>query len=397
MTQAPPSGQPWPAPGQRDGVARGVGPLAPRFAGVEKIAVLRGGGLGDLMFALPAIEALAAAYPAASITLLGTALHAALLIDRPGPVHRVEVLPAAPGIAAGPEDPRVVEEFLARMRQERFDLAVQVHGGGRNSNPFLLGLGARHTVGTRTPDAAALDRSIPYIYYQHEVFRALEVAGLAGAAPVSLDAQLPVLPAEAAFVSALLKPDGKLLTLHPGATDPRRRWPASSFAELAALAVAQGCQVVVVGNDADRDLAQEVADLALAAAGPGAPVRSLAGELGIGTLAALLQASTVMVGNDSGPRHLAQAVGTATVGIYWFGNVVNAGAIGRATHRVHMAWVSACPVCKADVTQVGWTAERCEHDDSFVAGVQVGDVWADVEELLAVQSGVGRGKCTASP
>ncbi|MCC9205764.1 glycosyltransferase family 9 protein [Arthrobacter sp. zg-Y769] len=368
--------------GDRPGLARGVGPLAAPFSDVRKIAVLRGGGLGDLMFALPAVEALAAAYPAASITLLGTALHAALLADRPGPVHRVEVLPAAPGIAAGSGDPQAVDAFLARMRQERFDLAVQVHGGGRNSNPFLLGLGARHSVGTRTPDAAALERSIPYIYYQHEVFRALEVAGLAGAAPVSLDAQLPVLATESAAARALLLPDRKLVTLHPGATDPRRRWPASCFAEVAVHAVARGCQVVVVGDDADRCLARQVADLALAGAGPDAPVRSLAGDLGIGTLAALLQASSVMVGNDSGPRHLAQAVGAATVGIYWFGNVVNAGAFGRTRHRVHMSWVSACPVCKADVTQVGWTAERCEHDDSFVAEVRASDVWADVDELL---------------
>nr|WP_313771116.1 glycosyltransferase family 9 protein [Arthrobacter zhaoxinii] len=367
---------------QQHGMRRGVGPMGPRFPDVGKIAVLRGGGLGDLMFSLPAIEALSAAYPSASVTLLGTALHAALLTGRPGPVHRVEVLPAAPGIAAGPEDPQAVQEFLARMRLERFDLAVQVHGGGRNSNPFLLGLGARHTVGTRTPDAAALDRCIPYIYYQHEVFRALEVAGLAGAAPVSLEGQLPVLAEEAAAARALVMPDRSLVTLHPGATDPRRRWPASYFAEVAVRAAARDCQVVVVGDDADRGLAQQVVDLALADAGPAAPVRSLAGELGIGALAALLQASAVMVGNDSGPRHLAQAVGAATVGIYWFGNVVNAGAIGRARHRVHMSWVSACPVCKVDVTQVGWTAERCEHDDSFVAEVRPSDVWADVDELL---------------
>ncbi|MCQ1955963.1 glycosyltransferase family 9 protein [Arthrobacter sp. zg-Y826] len=371
--------------GDRPGLVRGVGPLAVPFPNVEKIAVLRGGGLGDLMFALPAVEALAAAYPSASITLLGTALHAALLANRPGPVQRVEVLPAAPGIASGPEDPEdpeAVEAFLARMQRERFDLAVQVHGGGRNSNPFLLRLGARHTVGTRTPDAAALERNIPYIYYQHEVFRALEVAGLAGAAPVSLDAQLPVLPEEAAAARALLLPDRNLVSLHPGATDPRRRWPASCFAKVAVRAVARGCQVVVVGDDADRGLAQEVVDRALAAAGPEVPVRSLAGELGIGTLAALLQASAVMVGNDSGPRHLAQAVGAATVGIYWFGNVVNAGAMGRTRHRVHMSWVSECPTCKADVTQVGWTAERCEHDDSFVAEVRAAEVWADVDELL---------------
>ncbi|WAP52025.1 glycosyltransferase family 9 protein [Arthrobacter sp. ATA002] len=365
----------------RPGVRRGVGPVLAPFPEVGRIAVLRGGGLGDLMFAMPALDALAAAYPDAEITLLGTPLHAALLAGRPGPVHRVEVLPPAPGIRPGRENPPALAGFLASMRARRFDVAVQVHGGGRNSNPFLLRLEARHTVGTRTPDAALLERTIPYVYYQHEVLRALEVAGLAGAAPLSLEPQLEVLPAEEEEAAAYLVPGRDLVTLHPGATDPRRRWPASAFAAVAAQAAADGCRVLVVGDDGDRDLAEQVTALGLAAAGPRADIDSVAGKLEIGTLAALLRASAVMVGNDSGPRHLAQAVGTPTVGVYWFGNVINAGAMGRTRHRVHMSWVSACPVCGADVTQVGWTAERCPHDDSFVASVDPAAVYADVADL----------------
>ncbi|WP_445818899.1 glycosyltransferase family 9 protein [Arthrobacter sp. G119Y2] len=368
------------------GVRRGVGPVLEQFPGVARIVVLRGGGLGDLMFAMPALDALAAAYPEAEITLLGTPLHAALLAGRPGPVHRVEVLPVAPGIRPGPEDPAALAAFMDSMRARSFDLAVQVHGGGRNSNPFLLQLGAAHTVGTRTPDAAPLERTIPYVYYQHEILRALEVAGLAGAVPVSLEPQLEVLSAEEEKAAAFVAPDRDLVTLHPGATDPRRRWPASAFAALAVRAAADGCQVLVVGDDGDRELAEHITALGLAAAGPGADIGSVAGKLDIGTLAALLKASAVMIGNDSGPRHLAQAVGTPTVGIYWFGNAINAGAMGRTRHRVHMSWVSACPVCGADVTQVGWTAERCPHDDSFVAAVDPEAVYADVAELRAAPS-----------
>ena len=360
---------------------RGVGPVLAKFDGVHRIAVLRGGGLGDLMFAMPAVDALAAAYPQAEITLLGTPLHAALLDGRPGSVHRVEVLPPAPGVHQGPEDREALESFYAAMRARKFNLAVQLHGGGRNSNPFLLNLGAEHTVGTRTPDAVHLERTIPYVYYQHEVFRALEAAGLAGAAPVSLEPQLQVLPDEEEKAAAYLLPGRDLVTLHPGATDPRRRWPASAFASVAVRAAADGCRVLVVGDAGDRALAERIVALALSEAGAGADIGSVAGELGIGTLAALLKASAVTVGNDSGPRHLAQAVGTPTVGIYWFGNVINAGAVGRARHRVHMSWVSRCPECGVDVTQVGWTAERCEHDDSFVASVDPGAVYADVAEL----------------
>jgi ADP-heptose:LPS heptosyltransferase len=370
------------APGAAHGL--GVGPLLGRFEDVRRIAVLRGGGLGDMMFAVPAIEALAAAYPEAEITLLGTEAHATLFRGRPGPVHHVEPLPFAAGVRPGPEDPQAVEAFMERMRAREFDLAVQLHGGGRNSNPFLLRLGARHTVGTRTEDAAPLERSVPYLYYQHEVLRALEVVGLAGAAPTALQPQLAALPEEEELAARWLDPGRpSLVTIHPGATDPRRRWPASSFADVAARAATDGSQVLLVGDEADVPLAEEVVRLAQKHADDGGNIRSAAGRLTLGELSAVLRASDVMLGNDSGPRHLAQAVGTPTVGIYWVGNLIMAGALGRTMHRVHLSWTTHCPECGTDLTQVGWTAPHCGHEFALTEQVRAEDVYADLAQLRA--------------
>ncbi|MCQ9224894.1 glycosyltransferase family 9 protein, partial [Streptococcus suis] len=143
-----------------------------------------------------------------------------------------------------------------------------------------------------------------------------------------------------------------------------------------------GCEVVVVGDASDVPTAEEIVRLALAK-NPTANVRSLAGTLTLGELTGVLDRSSVVVGNDSGPRHLAQAVGTPTVGVFWVGNVINPRAIGRTLHRLHFSWVTTCPECGVDVTQVGWTAERCEHDDSLVASVQPEAVYADVAGLRA--------------
>ena len=66
-------------------------------------------------------------------------------------------------------------------------------------------------------------------------------------------------------------------------------------------------------------------------------VRVLAGELGLGGTAALLAAADVVVANDSGPRHLAQAVGSSTVGVFWLGNVITAAPLTRLRHRVHLS------------------------------------------------------------
>ncbi|MDR5700583.1 glycosyltransferase family 9 protein [Agromyces aerolatus] len=362
------------------------------FPGVRRIAVLRGGGLGDLVVALPAIDALGAAYPHAEITLLGSPLHAELLRGRLSPVSHVEVLPVAPGIRDPGHDESAdrVDEFRARLaRHGPIDLGVQLHGGGRYANPFLLALAPGHTVGLATDDAERLDRTLPYVYYQHEVMRWLEVAALAGAPPVTLEPQIVLTESERAAIEPFVPQDeGPLVTIHPGASDPRRRWPAGRFAQVAAALLDDGAHVRLIGSDADGELAQRIAGevRGLRDGAAGDRIAVLAGRLTIGETAALAAASDVMIANDSGPRHLAQAVGAATVGVFWFGNVVNAAPFSRARHRVHLSFTVRCPVCGADVTQVGWTAPRCEHDVSFVADVKVAPVLADARQLMATSS-----------
>ncbi|SEB35622.1 ADP-heptose:LPS heptosyltransferase [Paramicrobacterium humi] len=370
-----------PSPGSATAFAN----LGDRFESVESIAVLRGGGLGDLLFAAPALEALHAAYPQADITVLGMPLHAELLGGRFPAVASVEELPVAPGVRDGTPDPAAVEAFFARL-SGRFDLAVQVHGGGRNSNPFLARLGAAHTVGTGTPDAPALERTLPYVYYQHEVLRALEVVALAGAAPVALEPRLTPtdedLRAGTALTAAL---DGPVLAVHPGATDPRRRWPAERFAELAARFVRAGGSALVIGGVADVDAVNEITRRGSALAGADAErITSRAGDLGLSELVGVLATADAFLGNDSGPRHLAQAVGTPTASVYWFGNVVNASPLERGRHRMQLSWTTHCPVCGRDATQAGWTAERCEHDVSFVDDVSADAVWDDVAAITAM-------------
>ncbi|MCP1501958.1 ADP-heptose:LPS heptosyltransferase [Curtobacterium herbarum] len=361
-----------------------IGRGGERFEGVREIAVLRGGGLGDLMFAMPAIEALAAAYPEARITLLGTPTARVLLAGRTDAVHAVEELPVSPGVRDGGEGAPDLDDFFARLHG-RFDLAVQLHGGGRNSNPFLLRLGAAHSVGTATEDAVPTERWVRYVYYQHEVLRALEVVGLAGAEPVTLDPRLTVTDDERAAVRQRLGVAGRLVAMHPGATDPRRRWSPDRFAAVAVARLEAGDDVVLVGDDSDRPAATAIRASVAEAVGPDAARRlhDLTGTLPLAELPAVLGAADVMVGDDSGPRHLAVAVGTPTVGVFWFGNVINAGPLDRGRHRVLMSFVTRCPVCGVDVTQVGWTAERCEHDPSFVDEITPDRVLADVEDLLA--------------
>jgi ADP-heptose:LPS heptosyltransferase len=368
-----------------------VGPLGEPIADVRRIAVLRGGGLGDLVFALPAIASLAAAHPAAEVVLLGTAGHAALLLGRPGPVREVRVLPFAEGVHEPPDqapDDALLERFLDDAVRSGFDLAVQLHGGGRYSNPFVRRLGARVSVGARSPDAEPLDRNLPYRYYQHEVLRGLEVAGLAGAPPAHWQPRLAVTAADRRLGDqALHGLPPPVLTVHPGASDPRRRWPAERFGEVAARAVLGGAGVAVVGTADEAGLVDAVRAHALSRLPPRRhdAVRPLAGALSASALVGVLARSAVVLANDSGPRHLAQAVGTSTVGVFWIGNMINAAPFGRALHRAHVSATSRCPVCGVDCVRDD--GPRCAHDPSFVADVRTEDVVADVLELWEENTG----------
>ncbi len=345
--------------------------------GVNKIAVLRANALGDFVFAQPALYAIRTAYPQAEIVLLGKPWHKTYLAGRPGPINRVIAVPPYRGVSEpdtwkGPTGDRAVETFFSQMQAEQFDLALQMHGGGANSNPFILRLGARLTAGLRAPGAAALDRWIPYIYWQHEILRLLEVAGLVGARPVMLEPQIEVTEQDLAESCEIL-PDGdrRLAILHPGASDPRRRWPVERFAAAGDALARAGLQVIIIGIAAEREIIKTVAGQMAE------PALDLCGSLTLNGITGLLARSALVVANDSGPCHLAEAIDTPTVGIYWCGNMINAGPAFRTRHRPLISWRIHCPVCGRNTLH-----DPCEHRESFVDEVTVEEVVESAMELV---------------
>lgn len=353
-------------------------PVATPFTGVKKIAILRANALGDYLFVLPALEALRATYPEAEIVLLGQPWHAQYLRGRPGPVNRVAVVPVSKGVYApvgGREDPRAQAAFFAAMAQERFDLALQLHGGGRYSNPFTLRLGAALTAGFKTPDAAALDRWVAYHYWQREVLRYLEAVALVGARPVTLEPRLQATPGDEGESNAVLPATTQpLALLHPGAGDSRRRWPTAKFARVGDALAMRGAHVLINGSGDERALGHAVhAEMSR-------PATVLPSDLSLGAFTGLLSRCRVVVSNDSGPLHLARALGAATVGIYWCGNVVQAGPMSSHRHHVHLGWCLDCPQCGRNTVR-----DACDHRASFVADVPTDEVIKSALALLQAE------------
>jgi ADP-heptose:LPS heptosyltransferase len=347
---------------------------------VRRVAVLRCNALGDYLMATPALAALRARFPDAEVTLLGARWHERFLSGRPGAVDRVRVLPRVDGLAGQPRDAPDPGALPAFLSAERYDLAVQLHGGGRASNPLVTALGARRTIGLRAADAPPLDANVPYRYYQPEVERFLEVARLAGADGPADYPVLAVSGAERGTATGLLPGRGPWVALHAGATDPRRRWPTARFAALADLLAAAGARPVLVGGPGDAAVSAEVRD---AAEGP---VPDLTGRTDLGALAAVLERCAVVVANDSGPLHLARAVGTATVGLYWCGNAINAAPATRTRHRPLLSWTVHCPECGVDCSTAGHPhrpGDGCGHRPSFLGQIPVAEVGEEAMDLLA--------------
>lgn len=358
-------------------------------ASVRKIAVLRANAIGDFVFVLPALAAVKQHFPNAELVYLGKAWHRDFLEGRPGPVDRVIEVPICDGIPHESDragNPQAVAGFFSRMQAERFDIAFQMHGGGGNSNTFVANLGARISVGFQAKGAPPLDINLPYLRWMPEVLRYLELVSLVGISRWDVTPRLSVTERDdRALNNTLPNRCGPLVLLHPGATDPRRRWSPARFAQTGDAISKEGFDIIVTGSADERMLAGSVVNSMRDAA------VNLAGELSLNALLALLSRAVLVVSNDTGPLHLARAVGTPTVGIYWVGNAMTYGPLTAKDNRLCISWQTNCPRCGRNDTRGNqrMRSNDCDHAGSFVDAVTPDEVIARAHELLGTRSAVG--------
>lgn len=352
---------------------------------VKKIAIVRANALGDFIFVLPALRALKETFPGVEIVYLGKAWHQEFLKKRPGLVDRVIIVPPYPGVGAAydhPRDEAQLDQFFAEMQTEEFDLAFQFHGGGGNSNPFVKRLGAKKTFGLQTAGAPALDFNVPYIMYFAEPLRYLEVVSKAGARTAFIEPEFESIPSDLNELKVLI-PDfqsKKLIVIHPGATDLRRRWSPQNFAAVADFFIETGFTVIITGSDWER----EVTDAVLKNMLQKKHVLDFCGKISLAALTGLLSISKLLISNDTGPLHLARALKTPTVATYWCGNVITSPPLSLSTNRTLLSWMIICPLCDKNITgpDSGKNDTNCNHDVSFVDGISIEQVKIAAFDLL---------------
>lgn len=350
------------------------------LTGLRKIAVLQASTLGDFLFTLPALISLHTTYPQAEIVLLGRPWHAAFLKDRPSPIQRVVTIPPYHGINANvgyPVSGSKQTAFFTAMRQEHFNLALQLQDSSQYANTFINQLGAHKTVGRSEPGTPKPDRWLPHNCFQHKLLRQLEIVKLVGSAEhlgeVHNKPYLSVTTTDLKVAEAAIPPTQQpLVIIHPGAPDPRLRWSPQKFAAIGDMLAERGARVIVTGNRRERLLAAEVTRKMHA------PACNLSGELTLNGLTGLLKRSCLVVANEADLLHLASAIGTPAVSIYWCMNLLHTGPLTRQYHHPHISWQLTCPICGKHCLH-----EHCTHNASLVDNITIDEVSESADQLYS--------------
>ncbi|MFQ5344004.1 MAG: glycosyltransferase family 9 protein, partial [Anaerolineae bacterium] len=291
-----------------------------------RLLLIRPDHIGDLLFTTPALQLLRETFPTAETTAL-VGPWAATVVER-NPNVDIVLKCSFPWFDRRPKPSpwhpyRVLLREARRLRRYDFDTVLILrfdHWWGALLSA-LAGIPVR--IGYATPETRPfLTTAIDYTPDRHAVSHNLALvealAQTAGRVVPNIERRLrfDLTPGERAFARQFLAHHGIgsneiVVGLHPGAGDPSKLWPARRWAAVAdRLAEALGARIVITGSPAERDLAGTIAGY----------MRTMpliaAGETTLGQAAALLNRCRLVIGADTGPMHLAVALGVPTVHLY---------------------------------------------------------------------------------
>ena len=325
-----------------------------RLQRVERVLCVRLDTIGDVLMASPAIRA-----------CKGDGRHVTLLTSRSGRaiaqlVPEIDDVIAfdAPWVKNGEAfaTSEAVRAMAAELRDRRFDAAVVFTSFSQSPLPaamlcWLADIPLRLAHCRENPYQLLTDwvpepeRDLPT---RHEVRRQLDLVAAVGWTTDDERLSLRIDPEDASTALAKLDEAGidrsrSWVVVHPGATASSRRYPAELYARVVALLNDRGVQVVVTGSDDERDLADVVVSQSTEAC-------SIAGCLSLGELAALLSSAPLLIANNTGPVHIAAAVGTAVVDVY------------ALTNPQHTPWMTPSRVLTHDVPCANCMSSVCRTE-----------------------------------
>jgi|SRR5579859_1326463 len=362
----------------------GVSKVAPAPVEPRKILATILCPIGDTLLATPALHGLRKRFPHAQITGLTYRSNYGIVEGNPDLDQLVQVNPAGAGL----EWARAAR-VLYQLRREQFDLVVNFSTLGQVLTTLS---GGSERIGFPMPHHWWLraTRDEKFVV-GHAIDRYLYVVNQVGA-PLLTDAsertpRLYLSGKDRAMARSLLRSAGvtardTVVTIHPGGEGfrGRKQWAQDRFAAVARHLIEQyQAKIVLVGGPSDKPLAE-----AIAAQLPEAPIDTT-GQTTLKQTAALIEASTLFIGNDSCPLHMAGVVGTAAIGIFGPSNIQQFHPVGQSGFRFIAAHRDLpCSPCFHFVgNRPPWQVNLCQSRLCLKA-ISVEDVLASAHELLRV-------------
>ena len=331
------------------------------------ILIVKTSAIGDVLHTLPSLWSLRAHFPEAHITWLVEESAADLLIGHPA-VNRVLVAHRKTWLA----DLRAARvaralsgfaDFVRELRGTRYDLVIDFQGLLKSALWVLLAKGVRKAGFGRGMEHAehsylVLNERVPAVDMdQHAIDRSLLLLKALGVPTVEVRYALPVSAQHEAEAEALLKacdvgPKDRIVAINPMARWPTKLWEADSFAALADRLEGEGFRVVFTGGGEDGPALDDIGRFMRERQ------RRVDGKTSLKTLAALYRRTQVVVTTDSGPMHLAAAVGTSVVALFGPTAPWRTGPYGP-THIVLRAGLTCSPCFKKECLTTLYEERAC--------------------------------------
>ncbi|MGD1278750.1 MAG: lipopolysaccharide heptosyltransferase II [Tepidisphaeraceae bacterium] len=310
----------------------------------QRVLIIKPSAIGDIVHALPALARLRRLWPAAKLSWLVTPSCAALVQNHPM-IDEV-ILFHRRRWAQGWYNPMALWElvrFIRDLRRRRFDLVIDFQGLFRSALAALAS-GAPRRIGFSNAREGAV-----FFYtdgvdcsweLDHAVERYLKIAAALGCTDGAVEFPLAIDEADRDYIRSLIPGEASFAVLLPGANWPTKRWPVQRMAALVEpLRSRFGLETVVVGSRSDAAMTRQIP-----------ATYDLTGKTNLRQLAALLERASLVIANDTGPMHIAAALGRPLVSPYGPTNPRRTGPFGRMDSVIRLDL--PCSPC---------LSRRCSH------------------------------------